>query len=213
MPSETPSHLRTTADAYDGVAQLYADLFRDELDGKPIDRGLLAEFAAEVRESGGGAVAEVGCGPGRIAAHLRGLGTDVFGIDLSPEMIRLAREAYPELRFEVGSMAALDLADGALGGLVAWYSMIHTPPEEVPSYFGEFRRVLAPGGRLLLAFYESGDDPLTVFDHKVTPAYRWPADALARTAAAAGFTETDRIVRLPREGERFRQGRLMMRLA
>ncbi|MEU5164130.1 class I SAM-dependent methyltransferase [Streptomyces sp. NPDC020875] len=212
MVSDTPSHLRTTADAYDDVAQLYTDLVRDDLDGKPIDRGLLDEFAADVAAGGGGTVAELGCGPGRIAGYLRGLGTDVFGIDLSPEMIRIARETYPELRFEVGSMHALDLGDGALGGVVVWYSMIHTPPEEVPSYFDEIRRVLAPGGRLLLAFFESGDDPLTVFDHKVTPAYRWPADALARTAAAAGFTETDRIVRHPREGERFRQGRLMMRL-
>lgn len=43
------------------------------------------------------AVAELGCGPGRVTAHLRDLGLDVFGVDLSPVMIDLAREAYPEL--------------------------------------------------------------------------------------------------------------------
>jgi hypothetical protein len=63
----------------------------------------------------------------------------------------------------------------------------------------------------LLAFFESGGDPVTEFDHKVVTAYRWPIDDLARTAAKAGFTEVGRMLREPREGERFRQGRLLMR--
>lgn len=91
----------------------------------------------------------------RVTAHLRDLGLDVFGVDLSPVMIDLAREAYPDLRFEVGSMDTLDLAEGKLNGIVTWYSVIHTPPQNMPSYFAEFRRVLAPGGHLLIAFFES----------------------------------------------------------
>ncbi|MGW1951054.1 hypothetical protein ACWCRC_43290, partial [Streptomyces sp. NPDC001940] len=75
----------------------------------------------------------------------------------------------------------------------------------------EFRRVLTPGGHLLLGFFESGDDPVTEFDHKVVTAYRWPIEDLAKMAAEAGFAEVGRILREPREGERFRQGRLLMR--
>ncbi|MET7513078.1 class I SAM-dependent methyltransferase [Streptomyces sp. NPDC005480] len=209
--TETPSHHHATADAYDAVAVLYAELVRNELDTQPLDRALLAAFAELAQANDGGPVAELGCGPGRVTAHLRNLGLDVFGIDLSPAMIDLAREAYPDLRFEVGSMDALSLADGSLNGIVSWYSVIHTPPQDVPSYFDEFRRVLTPGGHLLLAFFESGDDPVTEFDHKVVTAYRWPIDNLARTAAKAGFTEVGRMLREPREGERFRQGRLLMR--
>jgi hypothetical protein len=55
---------------------------------------------------------------------------------------------------------ALDLADGVLGGIVAWYSIIHTPPQRLPVTFAEFGRVLSPGGHLLLAF-QAGDEGCT----------------------------------------------------
>ncbi|MCX5205253.1 methyltransferase domain-containing protein [Streptomyces sp. NBC_00237] len=209
--TEQTAYLATTADAYDSVATLYADLFRDALDGSPLDRAVLAAFAEFVR---GGAVAELGCGPGAVTAHLRDLGLDVFGVDLSPAMIGIAREAYPELRFEVGSMEALDalgVADGALRGILSWYSLIHVPPEQLPAYFAEFRRVIEGGGHLLLGFFEAEGDPVTPFDHKVTTAYRWPVDALAGLAAEAGFVEVARMLRQPGEGQRFRQGCLLMR--
>jgi len=48
-------------------------------------------------------------------------------------------------------MTALELPDGGLAGIVAWYSIIHTPPEHLPSVFAELFRVLAPGGHLALA--------------------------------------------------------------
>ncbi|MFQ6331495.1 class I SAM-dependent methyltransferase (plasmid) [Nocardia sp. CWNU-33] len=209
--TELSSHVRVTADAYDAVAVLYAELFLDALDGAPLDRAILAAFAELVRATGPGTVAELGCGPGYVTAHLAELGLDVFGVDLSPVMIDIARETYPRLRFEVGSMDALDMADGTLQGIVSWYSVIHTPPQDMPSYFAEFRRVLAPGGHLLLGFFESENDPVTEFDHKVTAAYRWPIDDLAALAGEAGFIEVGRMLREPREGERFRQGRLLMR--
>ncbi|MEU1666948.1 methyltransferase domain-containing protein [Streptomyces sparsogenes] len=210
--TEPSSYLTATADAYDAVAVLYADLFRNELDGQPLDRAVLAAFAELAGSAGAGPVAELGCGPGRVTAHLRGLGVDAFGVDLSPVMIDIARETYPDLRFEVGSMEALDLADGELGSILSWYSVIHTPPQHLPAYFAEFRRVLAPGGHLLLGFFEAEDEQVTPFDHKVTTAYRWPIDDLARLAGDAGFTEVGRMMRQPCEGERpFRHGRLLMR--
>ncbi len=209
--TEPSTHLRTTADAYDAIAVRYAEFVRKGLDELPLDRAMLAAFAEFARAAGTGPVAELGCGPGYVAAHLRDLGLDVFGVDLSPAMIGLAREAYPDLRFEVGSMDALDLGDGELGGIVSWYSVIHAPPREIPSYLAEFRRVLASGGMLLLAFFESGGGPVAAFDHRVTTAYRWPIDDLAQLAGDAGFVEVGRMLREPCDGERFRQGRLLMR--
>ncbi|MFF1738291.1 class I SAM-dependent methyltransferase [Streptomyces mirabilis] len=210
--TEPSAHLGATADAYDAVAVHYTERFRNDLDALPLDRAMLAAFADLVRTTGAGPVAELGCGPGRITAHLRDLGLDVFGVDLSPVMIDLAREAYPDLRFEVGSMDALDLADGKLNGIVSYYSVIHTPPQEVPSYFAEFRRMLAPDGHLSLAFFESEGEPVTAFDHKVVTAYRWPIDDLAGLAGEAGFVEVGRMLRAPREEERqFRHGHLLMR--
>ncbi|MEV0845469.1 class I SAM-dependent methyltransferase [Streptomyces sp. NPDC049954] len=210
-PAGPAAHLGVTADAYDAVAVLYAELARDALAGFPLDRAVLAAFAEYARSGGSGPVAEVGCGPGQTTAHLRDLGLDVFGVDLSPAMIEIARAAHPGLRFELGSMHALDLPGDALSGIVSWYSLIHIPPGELHAYFAEFGRVLAPGGHLLLGFFESGGGPVSAFDHKVTTAYRWPVDGLAELAAAAGFTEVGRMLREPGEGERFRRGHLVMR--
>ncbi|MGW7275852.1 class I SAM-dependent DNA methyltransferase [Streptomyces sp. NPDC054864] len=208
--TETSSYLKTTADAYGAVALLYDELSRTAFDAFPLDRAVIAAFAELVAERGG-QVAELGCGTGRTTARLRDLGLDVFGIDLSPGMIDLARANHPGLRFDVGSMDALDLADGVLAGIVSWYSVIHTPPQELPPYFAEFGRVIAPGGHLLLGFFESEGDPVTAFDHKVTTAYRWPVDGLAELAREAGFVEIGRMLREPIEGERFRRGHLLMR--
>jgi SAM-dependent methyltransferase len=95
----------------------------------------------------------------------------------------------PRLRFQTGSMHALPFGDGALAGIVSWYSLIHAAPGDVPGYFAEFRRVLRPGGYVLAAFFEAADEPVTAFEHKVTPAYRWPLGELAALAAEAGFAE------------------------
>ncbi|MDA3649665.1 class I SAM-dependent methyltransferase [Saccharopolyspora indica] len=211
--TDASSTSRAAADAYSAVAALYADLPRDDLERLPLDRAALAAFAEHVRAGSPGTVAELGCGPGPVTAHLRDLGLDVFGIDLSSALIDIARETYPDLRFEVGSMDALDLADDELRGIVSWFSIIHALPEEVPGFFAEFSRVLAPGGHLLLGFFEAGDGPVEPFDHKVATAYQWPAGELARLGREAGFVEVGRVLREAVEGERdVRRGNLVMRL-
>jgi 2-polyprenyl-3-methyl-5-hydroxy-6-metoxy-1,4-benzoquinol methylase len=63
----------------------------------------------------GARVGDIGCGPGRITTHLHALNLDVFGVDLSPRMVAVARNAYPHISFDVGSMTGLDLAGGMLG--------------------------------------------------------------------------------------------------
>ncbi|NEA20011.1 class I SAM-dependent DNA methyltransferase [Streptomyces halstedii] len=151
--------LHTTRASYDALASDYATRFRDELAAKPLDRAMLTGFAELVAAGGGGPVADVGCGTGRVTGFLHALGADVFGIDLSPGMLAEARAHHPGLRFEEGSMLDLDLPDGSLGGLLAWYSTIHVPDGQLPVAFGEFHRVLAPGGHLLLGF-QAGEETL-----------------------------------------------------
>ncbi|MET4668398.1 class I SAM-dependent methyltransferase [Streptomyces sp. PvR018] len=158
----TADFQRTTRDSYDAIAPDYAEFSRGELAAKPLERGLLAVFAELAVAGGGGLpVADVGCGTGRVTAHLSelGPGIQVFGIDLSPQMLAVARQEHPGLRFEEGSMLALGLPDASLGGLLAWYSTIHVPDEELPRVFAEFHRVLAPGAHVQLGF-QVGDEPL-----------------------------------------------------
>jgi SAM-dependent methyltransferase len=193
-----PPYLRTTREAYDTVAAEYAEHFRGALDRMPQDRAILGAFAELVRADG--PVLDVGCGPGQALAHLRTRGVKVFGVDLSPGMVDVARWANPGVRIDVGSMTALDRPDGALGGLVAWYSIIHIPPEELPAVFAEFHRVLVPRGHLLLAF-QVGDEPLhfdEAFGHAVDLDFRrLRPDRVADLLADAGFDVLARTVREP----------------
>ncbi|MYV64725.1 methyltransferase domain-containing protein [Streptomyces sp. SID2131] len=207
----------STREAYDAVASTYEEMFRDSLRDSPLDRAMLGVLAEAVRADGEGRVADLGCGPGHVTAHLDGLGLSAFGVDASPAMIELARRAHPDLRFDVGSMAALDIADGALDGVLSRWSVIHVPPAELPAVLAEFHRVLAPGGHLLIAFSgsEGPAHPTQVFDHAVAPAYRWWPDHLAATLRASGLAEVARTVREPRPTDRrqFQEIHLLARKA
>lgn len=138
-----------TRRAYDTVAEAYTRLLADDLSGAAWDRGVLAAFAAAAPV---GPVLDAGCGPGRITAHLAGLGLDVRGLDLSPRMVAIARRTHPGLRFDVGSLTALPEPDGGLAGALAWYSLIHLDRGGRATALAELRRVLVPGGLLLTAF-------------------------------------------------------------
>lgn len=213
---DEPDFLRRTRASYDVLADDYADWIRAELAAKPLDRALLGGFAELVRTTGAGPVADIGCGPGRVTAHLRDLGLSVFGIDLSPRMVAVARRSHPDLRFAAGSMTALGLVDGALGGVVAWYSIMHVPRARLSEVFAEFHRVLAPGGNVLLAFpvgdglvhrTEAGGHEVSLDFHQLRP------DHVAELLGRAGLTERARMLREPDQDgdypEQARQGYLL----
>ncbi|HET9493479.1 MAG TPA: class I SAM-dependent methyltransferase [Chloroflexia bacterium] len=140
---------------YDPVATEYARRFLHELDYKPWDCALLDRFAALV--AGKSRVMDIGTGPGQVAAYLHSRGLDVFGVDLSAAMVAQAQAANPQVEFRQGDMRSLDLPDNSLAGITALYSIIHIDRTGVTTVLKELRRVLQPGGRLLLSFHE-GDE-------------------------------------------------------
>jgi SAM-dependent methyltransferase len=142
----------TTRESYDRVASKYADLYLHEFDHKPFDRDLLDRFAERVKSRG--RVMDLGCGPGQVAAYLHKRGVDAFGVDLSPEMVKLAKEANPGVEFREGDMRSPGLPDESLAGITAFYSLIHIPRREVSTVVRGLRRVLQPGGLLLAAFHK-----------------------------------------------------------
>jgi SAM-dependent methyltransferase len=136
-----------------------------------------------------GPVLDVGCGPGHLTGYLRSLGVEATGIDLVPEFIAHARAAHPGVDYHLGSMTDLGVADRSIAGILAWYSLIHLPPPELDGVLAEFRRAMAPGGTLVVGFFDG--DEVEPFDHKVVTAYRWSVDRLAERLAGVGFTEVE----------------------
>lgn len=193
-----PDFLAMTRDGYDRAAAHYVERFQNHLDERPVDRAMIGAFAELADHSA--RVLDVGCGTGVATAALAAAGLDVTGINLSPNMIEQARQHYPGLPFRVGSMLELDVADGSIGGLCAWYSIIHVPDSHLAAVFAEFHRVLVPGGVVLLAF-QVGEEPrlLTDFDGEpvnLTFIRRRP-EAVADLLSNSGFRVYLETVRQP----------------
>lgn len=144
--------LGETRDAYDAVAGRYAELLSDLWIEAPLDTAMLDEFAHRVGAHEEPTVLDAGCGAGRVSAYLAERGCRPTGVDLSGEMIRIARTTHPAYRFDVGSLTALPYDDRAFTGALAWYSIIHTPPDGLAAIVAEVRRVLRPAGLTLLSF-------------------------------------------------------------
>ncbi|GAA2239252.1 class I SAM-dependent methyltransferase [Promicromonospora sukumoe] len=200
---------------YDDKAEAYTAFIGEAFGGQPLNHVMVGAFADLVRQSGGGQVADVGCGPGHVTAYLRDRGVDAFGVDLSPRLVAAAREASPGVRFDVGDMndmGALGVGAGSLAGVLANYSVIHTPPDALPATLAELARVLAPGGHLLLSFQalDAADavapdaapgaaETAEPFDHKVSPAWRYSPDHVAGLLGLSGVTEVARLIIAPGE--------------
>ena len=145
--------LSDTRTSYNKDASGYAEKVRGLLGGKPYLRASLDLFAELLPESEAGPVADIGCGTGYVTGYLHDAGVDVFGIDLSVEMVAIARRDHPDSRFQVGTMTDLALADGSLAGVVAFWSVIHVPDPAMPGVLEQFRRVLRPQGLVLVGFH------------------------------------------------------------
>ncbi|MPZ54391.1 MAG: methyltransferase domain-containing protein [Acidimicrobiia bacterium] len=140
---------------YDQVAHKYHRELGAELDGKPLDRALLDAVAELCQDE---PLVDLGCGPGHVTAYLAERHTGVTGIDLSPEMIRIARIENPGVEFRVESMLDLSAGDASWGGIIAFYSIIHLTPRQRVQAIQEMSRVLQPSGWLLLSFHINDED-------------------------------------------------------
>ncbi|ADB32641.1 Methyltransferase type 11 [Kribbella flavida DSM 17836] len=207
------SYLDTTRASYDTVAADYHTLVAPRFDD-PFHRAVIGLLGDLLAAGQGGPVGDLGCGPGHVTAYLAELGMDAFGVDLSPEMVAVARTEYPGLRFETGSLLGLDLPDGELAGALAFYSLVHTPAEDLPTAFAEIHRVLAPGGLFLYAF-KSGNDRYHLtqgYGHPLElDVYCYEPARIHELLAAAGFGEVATLTRPALDGEKTAQAFLIVR--
>ncbi|MEU6605200.1 methyltransferase domain-containing protein [Streptomyces shenzhenensis] len=207
MTDSTPDFLQATRSAYDTIARDYTAHVPDGLGESPLDVAQLTAFAELVRANGPAPVADLGSGPGYVAARLHALGVPVFGIDISPRMVALARAAHPGIRFHVGSMTRLDLPDETLGGALALYSTIHVPDDHLPAVFAEVHRTLVPGGHVLLSFQSGAADGRTRlterYGHEISLDCHWRTpETVCGLLTAAGLEPRARLVREPEAGQK-----------
>jgi SAM-dependent methyltransferase len=161
-PELEPDHVAVSREVYDHSVQQYLEAVGTTVSPDfeaPIDLAVLAAFAQDVVSKSAGPVVDAGCGPGRVTRFLADAGLDIRGIDSSPRMIEAARSAHPHLQFDVGSLTNLDISNRSLAGVVYWYSIIATPPDDLRAVWQELDRVLTGTGRMLVAF-QSGENEL-----------------------------------------------------
>jgi SAM-dependent methyltransferase len=135
-------------DSYDNPAEDEGPF--DELVTNPLDRALLE--MVEAAAVGIGAVADIGCGPGRTVSHFGDRSTTTVDRDLPPT-IGVARDGHPVIDFRAEDTSRLPFSDQAWGGVVALYAINRVDPSELAGVFAEFYRVLRPGGTVLISFH------------------------------------------------------------
>jgi SAM-dependent methyltransferase len=187
--------------SYDAAARGYADELFDELERKPLDRHLLNRFAEST--AGRGRVLDLGCGPGHVTAYLRAREVDAEGVDLSPQMVNTARMRVPAAPFRIGDIRGLEDADGSVAGIVAFYSIVHFVPADLPAVFREMRRVVAGDGLVLVAFH-IGEEVVHVeelFGAPVNLDFQFhDPDVVAAAMTDAGLPIIERVEREPYAG-------------
>ena len=189
--------------SYDLVAAKYEERFRNELQGKARDRELLESLAGSV----GDPIVEIGCGPGQVGVFVRKRGRRVVGLDFSQEMAKLASRRLDGA--VTADMRSLPLRTASVGGILAFYSVIHLRRPELESVLRAFHRVLRPAGRILLSAHEGqGEVEVAEFLGESAPisATLFELVELTKAASAAGFDiiRAERREPYPSEGQTVR---------
>jgi SAM-dependent methyltransferase len=183
--------------SFDRIAEQYAADFADELTRKPYDRERLRAFAARCD----GPVLDIGCGAaGHVGRFVADQGVRVVGVDLSERSVMLAARLNPSLRFLAADARALPVRSGTCAGVVAFYSLIYESAEGTGAALAEFRRVLRPGGALLVAVH-AGEGVHHFGEYKGIAVdvelHLWGRAALEALVREAGFAIEAAEVRAP----------------
>jgi ubiquinone/menaquinone biosynthesis C-methylase UbiE len=114
----------------------------------------------EVGLSGGQRVLDIACGTGilaRVAGERLGDAGYVVGVDVSPDMLAVARAAAPGIDWREGNAGALPLNDGEQFDIVACQQGLQFFPDK-PAAVAQMRRALAKGGRVAVATWRSDEE-------------------------------------------------------
>jgi SAM-dependent methyltransferase len=139
--------------AYDRIAPTFAAV-NAEMDPAVVELGeRFLRLAGRDARASALPVLDLGCGAGRDMAWMEGQGNRVIGVDLSAGMLAEAgtRVRGPLLQMDMRQLA---FAEGRFRGVWCMASLLHLPKSEAPVALAEMRRVLAPGGALMISIQE-----------------------------------------------------------
>lgn len=210
------SSIASTRSFYETVADAYARAIPDAGHEPSIDRAMIHDFATRLPDQGDVRVLDAGCGTGRLTGHLSMLNPAVTptGVDLSPAMLKHAKLAWPDHSFVEADLARLPFEDEHFHGVLAWYSIIHTAPQGLMALFTELRRVLRPGGLLLLAFHVGVGErvrPGAYGRDAELHAFLHQTSGVEAALVSAGMVSDTKLDRAPRGNERLPQGFVLAR--
>lgn len=129
----------------DDYLYFYASQLNDERNDREAD-----EIVSLLGLGNGDVVLDAPCGHGRISNRLAQRGIHVVGVDASPLFLDVAREAGTEANYRLGDLRQLPV-DGPFDAAISWFTSFgYFDDDENRQVLSEYRRVLRPGGRLLL---------------------------------------------------------------
>lgn len=173
------------AEAYGSPSVDVESILGTEISPDDPDRAIIEPWAA----AGDGQILDVGSGTGRWTGYLAGLGHTVEGLEPAGRLITLARARHPSVVFHHGSIEDFARSETRWDGILAWYSMIHMSPDELPHALAILRTLVNDGGSLLMSFFS--EPLLEAFDHPIATAYRWPMTDMVHALTQAGFNVTE----------------------
>lgn len=186
---------------YDAMAADYAVRFGSELaDAEPSDPDI--EFLdAATRGFPDGYVLDIGCGPAQVSRFLVDRGRTVIGLDFAISMLGEARRLVPQAGLVAADLLALPLRPASCTAAIASYSLHHLPKTLFGDALAGFRRVLAPGGVLVIITHGGSGEELLDRPEGQLVLSRYTPDELADRLRSAGFTPDLVRTRPPRPGE------------
>ncbi len=140
----------TSKDSYNDpkAAQSYIE-FLDTEDGKTFQDAIYGAVRDRLSQGHDQKILDAACGPGWLTARLANEFPNVQGLDGSVPFLEFARNRYPDLKFSNGDLnAPLPYADGEFDVVVM--SMAAHDVEDQVKTFTELKRILKPGGQLIL---------------------------------------------------------------
>ncbi len=144
---------KQVSSVYDKIAESYAKEF-----SKPSE--YIEEFLVLLPENA--KILDVGCSAGVDAGFMTSEGFEIIGIDLSKEMLNIAKQKFPKIDFREGDIRKLDFPSEFFDGILASCSLIHIPKKDVPSLLEKFHQILKKDGAIYVALQEGKSEEIFI---------------------------------------------------